>query len=775
GVFAVLVLLVLIGTLVDAFTHKEDDEDPVQFTFGSKFDISNVIQGGDEEPKKHKRKQHLERVISFRQNNAEANTYMNPTFEGELVQSPNKTILSEAKIPIVINDDVKLRRAVYLNEIYKKVEPATSKENNENEEDDFPETEQSNRHTEISNSSVQIQTKELNSEREVTEYGDEDPNKLTGKRHLERVISFSQNRTDVNTQIRPTYEDEIVKRPKKKIVGGVQIPVVISGDVKLRRSGFFSDNYEKINPATVTTKNTDQREEIEEEIIVEEEEIEKEEAEKLDEDEIDEEEDGDHHQHYDIPEQEQMKEHYDITHSSVKTLREESNSEWAQQESAVVKFFQTFSIYTNATNLLSTEEGLDDISCIYGIRFLSMTWILLGNTYVYNVLSLAEAPVTRDMMDTFNILKRFTFQTVLAGTHAVDTFFMISGCLVTYMYLNRLEEKNTKGSFKHWLKFYLGRYFKFTPAYMLVLALFSILYVYIGHGPLWPEKIIVGDKCRENWWHNLLYVNNFLDTDGTDAYSQCMSWSWFLAVLMQLYLISPIVFTIMATSSSLGIVVGVLLILSGIVATGDKAYQYPGDILSMRTDMGAYWNNVFIKPWCNVSSYAIGMVLGLILQKLYHKRMNRILCGVCWILSVCLGALTVYCTFLKYMDGAEPWTDLQNAVYQAVGRPAWSLCVAWVVYACDSGFGGFVNSILSWHGFIPLSRLTFMVYLLNPIIMVQRVYTMEILTYLGDTDMVYMFIGHTVISYAVAFVLSFVVDAPFRNLKRLLTNKYLKL
>ena len=57
-----------------------------------------------------------------------------------------------------------------------------------------------------------------------------------------------------------------------------------------------------------------------------------------------------------------------------------------------------------------------------------------------------------------------------------------------------------------------------------------------------------------------------------------------------------------------------------------------------------------------------------------------------------------------------PFVDI---VYGTFHRLAWGLCLSWVVLACQHGFGGFINDFLSWEGFAPLSRLTFVVYLLH--------------------------------------------------------------
>ena len=55
---------------------------------------------------------------------------------------------------------------------------------------------------------------------------------------------------------------------------------------------------------------------------------------------------------------------------------------------------------------------------------------------------------------------------------------------------------------------------------MLVLAVMSYLYVYLGNGPVWPKSINVGDKCHTDWWKHLIYVNNLVGVDGVSAEDQ---------------------------------------------------------------------------------------------------------------------------------------------------------------------------------------------------------------------------------------------------------------
>ncbi|KAL4221456.1 hypothetical protein ACF0H5_019713 [Mactra antiquata] len=440
------------------------------------------------------------------------------------------------------------------------------------------------------------------------------------------------------------------------------------------------------------------------------------------------------------------------------------------EEKTIYSVLRSFSIFTNIPSALSTDTKVHDIPCLYGLRVISIMLIVLGNTFLYVAQSLSEVPVAVDMMDSFSLMNRWTMQFVMSASLATDTFFMISGCLISYWFLVKQENDNSVG-LKTWLKFYAGKYWKMTPPYMLVMVTFVYLYMYLGEGPLWPENIAVADSCRTDWWKHLLYINNLFGADGVPAEDQCMTWSWYIAVNMQFYLIAPIILTFMTFSSSMGLAINGVLMVAGIVSTGVKEAHVGGEILTTRTDGGEYWNNVFIKPWCRVSTFCIGIFLGYIIQKLNHIKMNKIIAVLFWIIAVCFALLVMYIPYTKFVENLDPWTNSQQAAYEALGRPVWAISMAWIVYACHSGLGGPLSDFLSWKGFVPLSRLTYLVYLIHPVLMVLVVYSRRTLIHLDDFEMAYQFIGHIVVNFAAAFFASLAFDLPFRNIKRIFHQK----
>lgn len=52
------------------------------------------------------------------------------------------------------------------------------------------------------------------------------------------------------------------------------------------------------------------------------------------------------------------------------------------------------------------------------------------------------------------------------------------------------------------------------PVYGLMIGFHTFVFLHLANGPLW-KKIIVqeSDYCQQNWWSNLLFINNYVDAD----------------------------------------------------------------------------------------------------------------------------------------------------------------------------------------------------------------------------------------------------------------------
>lgn len=128
-----------------------------------------------------------------------------------------------------------------------------------------------------------------------------------------------------------------------------------------------------------------------------------------------------------------------------------------------------FSVKYNGEKLLAVSSNPDQLPCLNGLRFISMMWVVLGHRYagffslpVVNLLQGLE--VIEKYISLHDILFRTFFQWVTkpgnmfminAGV-SVDTFFVLSGLLLAYVFCL----SQTKGVKFNVFFFYLHRYLR---------------------------------------------------------------------------------------------------------------------------------------------------------------------------------------------------------------------------------------------------------------------------------------------------------------------------
>ncbi|KAK7095323.1 nose resistant to fluoxetine protein 6-like isoform X2 [Littorina saxatilis] len=426
------------------------------------------------------------------------------------------------------------------------------------------------------------------------------------------------------------------------------------------------------------------------------------------------------------------------------------------------KIFLAFSVYTNGSKLLSTKQTSSSLTCIHGIRFLSMTWVVLGHAFIF--------PITAGGMNTGpylqEVIKRWSFQAILNATVSVDTFFVLSGLLVAYLSLKEMKKNSGK---INWFMFFFHRFWRLTPAYMLVIMVYVCLSPYWGEGPFWPSANPDRDNCESSWWANLLYINNLANTD-----KQCLAQSWYLANDMQFYILSPLIFVPFYFSPIFGAVSSIIFLLITAIVPGALTMKdhfppglLPNTVQGNATNQMDFMNDFYIKPYNRMGPYVVGMLAGYFLYRTDCRlRISKIVNLSLWALATGCALALLYGLYDAY--NGHPVTLPVSAFYNAINRQVWGACVAWVVIACVTGNGGFVNTILSWSALVPLSRLTYCIYLLH--IMMMELYLLNLNTafYMDDLNVVMFFLGILVVSYMAATVTSLAFETPFMVLEKVL-------
>jgi len=87
--------------------------------------------------------------------------------------------------------------------------------------------------------------------------------------------------------------------------------------------------------------------------------------------------------------------------------------------------------------------------------------------------------------------------------------------LTTYITL-----KYTEAKYENLNKFgfLMSRFIRFTPQ-LAIFILLTTLIPLLGSGPVWDQKLMPFiNNCYNNWWQNLIYLQNMIDVKNTVKY-----------------------------------------------------------------------------------------------------------------------------------------------------------------------------------------------------------------------------------------------------------------
>ncbi|KAJ6631744.1 Nose resistant to fluoxetine protein 6, partial [Pseudolycoriella hygida] len=172
----------------------------------------------------------------------------------------------------------------------------------------------------------------------------------------------------------------------------------------------------------------------------------------------------------------------------------------------------------------------ESVSCIHGMRVFSMLWTIMVHTYL-QTFGISENKYQKVLTE-----QSFFYQIIGNANYAVDTFFYLSGFLVTLLFLRTAEKASNKkptvtaDATKVFL-LYLYRFLRLTPAYFVALLISEVSFKDTYNHSVFPSGLADHLTCPSHWWRNMLYIQNWFPFP-----ELCMIWSWYLANDMQFYI-----------------------------------------------------------------------------------------------------------------------------------------------------------------------------------------------------------------------------------------------
>lgn len=317
---------------------------------------------------------------------------------------------------------------------------------------------------------------------------------------------------------------------------------------------------------------------------------------------------------------------------------------------------------------------------------------------------------------------------------------------------------------------------------MITIGIHTSLLIHVGTGSMKIETAQYEKNiCADYWWTNLLYINNLYPFPG--ILRGCMGWSWYLANDMQFYIISPLFIILLYNhrTSKLGIAAVIAMCVSSIIVTATltgyyglpvgKSFYYYNDRMLEFPD-GTATDVTYGKPWCRIQSYMVGVFVGYFLYRhIYIKkiRMHWLVPAIGWFFAIGIMYAMLYA--LHGTSNQDPPPQWFSAVWGGVCRALFSMGVAWVAFACSTGYGGLINSFLSWSFWTPMARLTYCAYLLHPIVIFEFLRTKKISYHWTFPEVVYFTFANIVVSYVCALGLSLLVESPTVGIEKAIFGK----
>ncbi|KYN18520.1 Nose resistant to fluoxetine protein 6 [Trachymyrmex cornetzi] len=238
------------------------------------------------------------------------------------------------------------------------------------------------------------------------------------------------------------------------------------------------------------------------------------------------------------------------------------------------------------------------------------------------------------------------------------------------------------------------------------------------------------------------------------ALKKCLSWSWYLSSDMQFFIIGLALLILSTVYFYVAVVILSTILIASVILSGYISYIY--EFVPTFDEQYRLKDVLYFPPWIRIGPYIIGMITGYIIRRFNKKiALKKNVVILYWILGAACNILVLFGLYNRQIS------VLSTAIYVALSRTVWAIGIAWIVIMCCTEHGGIIKELLSWKIWIPLSRLTYCAYLINPVIIRSISLNSETSVHSEFLPTITTSIGYLVISYFCAYALSLTVESPY--------------
>jgi len=430
------------------------------------------------------------------------------------------------------------------------------------------------------------------------------------------------------------------------------------------------------------------------------------------------------------------------------------------------KVLQAFSFHSNWRMLTQRQER--NTNFLDGIRSLSFCWVILGHTLLTGMMSLDNV---QTLFDTS--AKQWFITFVLTAFYSVDTFFWLGGFLFSYIFMRKLQKmRSPMKKTPFWASMiFVARWLRLTPVVMFgILLNWKIVPTFLNVTV--PENLVdmidqKNDQCGEYWWRHLLYITTYSkDNEGL----QCMTHLWYLSSEFAMVWFTPLIFVGYLVQPAIAFFLTFCCGMVGVVSTLVVIQQ--NDIES--TQNPDYMGKYYFKPWTRCGAYFVGFGFGLLcnwLEKnkggkpkvsaLFSTGMQMVSGGI--LLFIAMIQKTAYPKSVLH----SVWSLNETAFFEALSRPGWAVGLSILTFSLMYGpQTGFIGRFLSLEMWAPIAKLSFAGYVIHMAPLEFQAMHSVLPTHFTPFWLFKDFIAQTILTLGLAFIMWFLVEAPFVTLSK---------
>lgn len=260
-----------------------------------------------------------------------------------------------------------------------------------------------------------------------------------------------------------------------------------------------------------------------------------------------------------------------------------------------------------------------------------------------------------------------------------------------------------------------------------------------------------------------------------------MPWTWFASVDFQMFLLVPLLGLLFQRTKLGGYIATLTIVVLSVFLTALL------NGLASKTGANPYldssfFTDIYIKPWARASPYFIGVFFGstffyysknsdqnYIFSKIKYNPIIR--AAIYWIGFV-LWFTTIAVLFSYTKDYGNNWPSSVKIIYAAISPITFICGVTSLILPALLGKAKLVRFLLKGPILNLLGKVTFMVALSHPILLIGIYTTVGQQIYIESYKMFTLFVGHSFLSYIIGSAVGVLFELPARGLESIWHDRY---